>query len=62
MSELPLTWTADALARIRPELKEVPHCRDCGRIPKEYARLDDGTVQCAGASRRACLLESEAKP
>ena len=37
-----------------PELTIVPPCRDCGKVPSQYARFDDGSVQCSAASRITC--------
>jgi hypothetical protein len=36
------------------ELSTVPECRICGRVPKMYARFDDGTVQCVADAARDC--------
>jgi hypothetical protein len=36
------------------ELDTVPTCRVCGRIPRNYARFDDGTIQCAADSAINC--------
>jgi len=36
------------------ELDTVPACRVCGRIPRNYARFDDGTIQCAADSSINC--------
>lgn len=47
-------WRPEYLERVRPELAVVPPCRDCGTVPKIYARFPDGTVCCAGDARRLC--------
>ena len=36
------------------ELDTVPACRLCGRIPQQYARFDDGSIQCAADSSINC--------
>lgn len=36
------------------ELDIVPACRVCGRIPRNYARFDDGSIQCAADSSINC--------
>jgi hypothetical protein len=36
------------------DLTDVPACRVCGRVPKMYARFNDGSVQCAADSARDC--------
>lgn len=45
------------VTHIRPELKNVPSCRDCGRIPNQYSRFEDGAVQCIGADRKQCYAQ-----
>ena len=36
------------------ELTVIPRCRVCGRIPRNYCRFDDGTIECAADSRINC--------
>ena len=45
---------ASGKARRDKELDNVPACRVCGRIPRNYARFDDGTIQCAADSSINC--------
>ena len=43
------------------ELVTVPPCRACGKVPKQYARFDDGAIECIGNDRPTCLLTDVTK-
>lgn len=56
-----LSWVAKGCPVAPPELTIIPPCRDCGKVPRQYSRFHDGTVQCAGDNRRDCEVTHDRK-